>query len=123
MSDPVDRKRNLPPVETRFKPGQSGNPGGRPVGARNALQTRFLKALAKDFDEHGEEAIKDARERDPVRYVQIVAALMPKQVEQTTPFEDVSDAELIAGIALLRARLAESTGAGAAAAPEPTQTH
>ena len=26
-----------PPVHTRFKPGQSGNPHGRPKGARNRL--------------------------------------------------------------------------------------
>lgn len=26
-----------PPVATRFKPGQSGNPGGRPKGAKNRL--------------------------------------------------------------------------------------
>ena len=27
-----------PPVETRFKPGQSGNPRGRPKGAKNKPQ-------------------------------------------------------------------------------------
>jgi hypothetical protein len=37
-----------PPVESRFKPGQSGNPKGRPKGARNklpALQEERLKTL------------------------------------------------------------------------------
>jgi hypothetical protein len=28
-----------------FKPGQSGNPKGRPKGARNRLGTQFLEAL------------------------------------------------------------------------------
>jgi hypothetical protein len=33
-----------PPVERRFKPGQSGNPKGRPKGSRN-LQTLILEEL------------------------------------------------------------------------------
>ena len=33
-----------PPVHTRFKPGQSGNPSGRPKGSQN-LQTLFQKIL------------------------------------------------------------------------------
>ena len=33
-----------PPLETRFKKGQSGNPGGRPRRARN-LMTQLYRAL------------------------------------------------------------------------------
>lgn len=109
MSD--DRK--LPPIETRFKPGQSGNPGGKAKGTRNRLTAAFLHALADDFDEHGKRVIERAREEDPVGYMKVIGALLPKQVEQTQPLEDLTDAELVAGIALLRARLAGSAGAGA----------
>ncbi|HEX3666948.1 MAG TPA: DUF5681 domain-containing protein [Rhizomicrobium sp.] len=35
-----------PPVETRFRKGQSGNPGGRP-GPRRALERRFEAALGE----------------------------------------------------------------------------
>jgi hypothetical protein len=35
-----------PPVATRFRPGQSGNPRGRPKGSRN-LATEIRKALNK----------------------------------------------------------------------------
>jgi hypothetical protein len=110
-----DDEQNLPPVEKRFKPGQSGNPGGKPKNARNRLTTAFLNALANDFDAHGVKAIQDARSEDPVKYMQIVATLMPKQIEQTQPLDDVSDAELLAGIALLRSRLAEGAGTGTGA--------
>lgn len=34
-----------PPVHTRFKPGQSGNPKGRPKGPRN-LATELARAMA-----------------------------------------------------------------------------
>ena len=41
--------RNLVP----FKPGQSGNPKGRPKGARNRLGTLFLESLEADFNQFG----------------------------------------------------------------------
>lgn len=116
-----DDNRKLPPIETRFKPGQSGNPGGKPKNARNWLQVNFLKALAEDFEAHGVTAISAARTSDPMGYVRTIASLLPKQVEQTQPLEDVSDAELIAGIALLRSRLAGGDGEGVSEARPPSQ--
>ncbi|HEY2002153.1 MAG TPA: DUF5681 domain-containing protein [Acidobacteriaceae bacterium] len=108
-----------PPEETRWKPGQpSPNPGGKPKGARNRLQGAFLNALADDFDVHGKKAIEDARKEDPMGYVKAVAALMPKQVEQSQPLDDLTDAELLAGIAFLRSRLAEPAGKGMGAPTE-----
>lgn len=102
---------------TEFKPGAEwkGNPGGKPVGTRNSIQAAFLKALAADFGAHGAAAIVACREKDPGRYITIVASLLPKQAEQTLPLDEVTDAELVAGIALLRARLAAADGAGAIA--------
>lgn len=35
-------KRPLPPVATRFKPGQSGNPGGRPKGLFSRYSRKHL---------------------------------------------------------------------------------
>ena len=63
-------------VATQFKPGE----GGRPKGTRDKLSRRFIEALAKDFDEHGEGAISAARERDPVGYMKVVAGLLPKEI-------------------------------------------
>lgn len=113
---PLNAKQHLPPIETRFKPGQSGHPGGKPLRARNNLQVSFLNALCKDFDEHGKDAIERARVKDPVGYMKVCASLMPKQVEQSKPLDDLTDAELVAGIALLRARLTGGAGEGS----EPT---
>ena len=45
--------RNLKP----FKPGQSGNPKGRPKGARNRL-AQFLEALEADFTKFGTQAYR-----------------------------------------------------------------
>ena len=32
--------------DTRFKPGQSGNPAGRPKGSRNRVSEKLLETLA-----------------------------------------------------------------------------
>lgn len=97
------RGSNLKPFQ--FKPGQSGNPGGRPMGIRNSLTADFLKALGADFNKHGEKVIARARNADPLGYVKVIAGLLPKQMEKVQPLEELSDAELAAGIALLRSRL------------------
>lgn len=120
-NDDFDPKQNL--TATRYKPGQSGNPGGKPKGARNRLTVAFLNALADDFEAHGKQAIIDARLEDPMGYVKAIGALMPKQVEQTQPLDDLTDAELVAGIALLRSRLAGGAGAGSDTPPSPSQVN
>jgi len=64
-----------------FKPGQSGNPAGRPKGARQKLSTAFIEALASDFDHHGLGVIEKVREEAPVSYLNLVADLVPKNFE------------------------------------------
>ena len=64
---------------TQFKPGQSGNPKGRPKGARNRLGTQFLEALEADFNQFGPQAIAQVREKKPEVYIRVVADLLPKE--------------------------------------------
>ena len=76
VSDGTEKKlRNLVP----FKPGQSGNPKGRPKGARNRLGTQFLEALEADFNKFGTQAIALVREKKPEVYIRVVADLLPKE--------------------------------------------
>lgn len=63
-----------------FPPGNNANPLGRPKGSRNRLAEDFLTALSNDFAAHGEAAIRLAREERPAQYLQIVASLMPKDL-------------------------------------------
>ena len=76
VTDGTEKKlRNLKP----FKPGQSGNPKGRPKGARNRLGTHFLEALEADFNKFGPQAIALVREKKPEVYIKVVADLLPKE--------------------------------------------
>jgi len=76
LSDGREKKlRNLVP----FKPGESGNPKGRPKGARNRLGTQFLEALEADFNQFGSDAIALVREKKPEVYMRVVADLLPKE--------------------------------------------
>lgn len=93
--------------------------GHRPVGSRNRLQAGFMYALAEDFGKYGKGAIEHARKIDPMGYIKTVASLMPKQFEQTTPLEELSDSELYAAIAHLRSRISLSPGEGTGEAQEP----
>ena len=64
-----------------FKPGQSGNPKGRPKGSRNKLGEAFLNALHDDFAKHGVEAIAEVRENKPDAYMKVIASILPKEIE------------------------------------------
>ena len=76
VTDNTEKKlRNLKP----FKPGHSGNPKGRPKGARNRLGTQFLEALEADFNQFGPQAIALVREKKPEVYIKVVADLLPKE--------------------------------------------
>jgi Family of unknown function (DUF5681) len=72
-------KRTVPKQLTPWQPGQSGNPKGRPKGARNRLGTQFLEALEADFNQFGPQAIALVRETRPDAYIRVVAGLLPKE--------------------------------------------
>jgi hypothetical protein len=68
---------------TPWKPGQSGNPGGRPKGSRNRLSEDFIRAFAEDFEVHGAAVIEEVRRERPSDYLKIAASLLPKDFELT----------------------------------------
>jgi len=86
---------------TQFKPGQSGNPGGRPKGSRNKLSEEFFRDLCDAWQAFGKPALETMAMLYPVEFVRLVASLIPKEPEATTPpvMERLSNAQLDAIIA------------------------
>jgi hypothetical protein len=63
-----------------WKPGQSGNPKGRTVGAKQKIGEAFVEALHEDFLTHGPAAIIACREAKPEVYLQVIAKIVPKEL-------------------------------------------
>jgi len=64
-----------------FAPGISGNPAGRPKGARHKLQEDFFRALQASFEKHGAEVLETMRTEKPNEYARMIASLMSKEIE------------------------------------------
>jgi hypothetical protein len=75
-----DTPNKHPNLRAPWQPGQSGNPAGRPKGARSKLSEDFFKALQADFETHGLAAIVSMRTERPNEYVKAIVALQTKEI-------------------------------------------
>jgi hypothetical protein len=73
----------------RYKPGESGNPTGRPRGTRNAFSAIFVGDLTASWAKHGPEVLQKVAKSDPARFLGVCASVLPKDValtiEQNSP--------------------------------------
>lgn len=63
-----------------WAPGKSGNPDGRPIGARGRFSQRFITDLGSAWELYGEAALARTAVEYPDRFVGICAHLLPKDV-------------------------------------------
>jgi hypothetical protein len=105
MGNPARNTEHLVP----WKPGQSGNPSGRPRGARSKLSELTLQKLLADFEANGDSVIQRVRTHQPANYLQAIVSLLPKQQEKLdSPFADLSDEELALLEAFLKSTRAKT---------------
>src|SRR5262245_40163849 len=63
-----------------WKPGQSGNPAGRPLSSRQKISERLLSDLAEVWDAHGKRVLESLAISDPGKLATIAYGLLPKDV-------------------------------------------
>lgn len=122
MSDGETTGKMHAAMKEPWQPGQSGNPAGRPKGARNKLGEAFLEALHEDFEANGAEAIVKCRSEKPDAYLKVIASILPKELKISNE-SDLTDDELITQLrqldALIRPFLGIEGTAGAGDGVKP----
>ena len=66
-----------------WKPGQSGNLNGRPVGSRSAFSAGFTRDLAEVWASHGKSSMLYTAEKQPAVFFATCARLLPNDVRVT----------------------------------------
>jgi len=64
-----------------FQPGQSGNPYGRPLGARNKLAENFVGDVAAAWQKHGAQVLEHMATAEPSRFAELCGRLVPRDVQ------------------------------------------
>src|SRR4029077_279910 len=72
----MELHRNLKP----WRPGQSGNLNGRPVGSRSAFSAGFTRDLAEVWAEKGKASMLYTAEKQPAVFFATCARLLPNDV-------------------------------------------
>lgn len=77
--EPTGTKQVKP--STLFKPGQSGNPAGRPKGSKNKLTENILEDLAEFYATEGKDLIRRVRDENPTALLQGLMKLIPRDYQ------------------------------------------
>jgi len=97
------RKQGL---KSPWLPGQSGNPAGRPKGARSKLGEAFIEDMLADWEANGPAAIVKVRTEKPDAYLKVVASILPKDLNVNfNPADTMTDEQLIERIRSLDAAI------------------
>jgi hypothetical protein len=99
-------------INGRFAPGVSGNPGGSPGRARQALNADTIKEMHWAFRRGGRKAIDKVMRNNPAVFLKLLVLLVPREmtVEHKGGVKAMSDEQLEQGIEAITAMLAARSG-------------
>ncbi|WP_456756543.1 DUF5681 domain-containing protein [Bradyrhizobium sp. USDA 4461] len=63
-----------------WKPGQSGNPLGRPQGARSKFSEAACADALADWTAHGKKTLARVRQDDPSTYLRVLFSIIPRDI-------------------------------------------
>jgi uncharacterized protein DUF5681 len=102
--------RKAPP--TAFKPGQSGNPKGRPRGVRNKATLAALALMTEEAESITRVAVEAALGGDLVAVRLILDRLVPPAKERHVVLRGFPDTSTAAGISAASVAVLEAVAAG-----------
>ncbi len=103
-----------------WQPGESGNPAGRPVGAKNKLGERLVDDFLADWEQHGKDVIARCREEDPATYLRVAVRLLPRDYFVEVEAKGLSFLDVLLNTErMAREREAKAEGKGLPALPTP----
>ncbi|MCK1595488.1 DUF5681 domain-containing protein [Bradyrhizobium sp. 164] len=70
-------KSNKPQL---WKPGQSGNPLGRPQGSRSKFSEAACADALADWTANGKDTLERVRATDPSTYLRVLFSIIPKDI-------------------------------------------
>ncbi|UPJ65967.1 DUF5681 domain-containing protein [Bradyrhizobium sp. 191] len=99
---------NKQTVSTRWKPGQSGNPLGRPQGARSKFSEQACADALADWTANGKDTLQCVRATDPSTYLRVLFSIIPKDIavsieNRTGPMDSVEMQMMRRLVAMIRA--------------------
>jgi hypothetical protein len=71
-----------------WKPGQSGNPLGRPLGARSKFSEAAAQDALADWLANGSEVLARVRKKDPSTYLRVLFSIIPRDVALSVQHHD-----------------------------------
>ncbi|MCC8961723.1 hypothetical protein H8A95_05155 [Bradyrhizobium sp. Pear76] len=63
-----------------WKPGQSGNPAGRPQGARSKFADAACADALKHWTSGGSDVLERVKKEDPSTYLRVMFSIIPKDI-------------------------------------------
>jgi hypothetical protein len=75
--------------------GRSGNPAGRPIGARQKLEEPFLDSLRWKWESEGDAIVDRVARDNPEKVLEVMARVLPKEVAISVEQRGPMDSETV----------------------------